>query len=48
LQRPVRFLPDAAIPQGEVQLDHPLFSLASNLSEQLEQLEQALVEELQH
>jgi flagellar biosynthesis/type III secretory pathway protein FliH len=48
LQRPIRFLPDAAIPQGEVQLDHPLFSLASNLSEQLEQLEQALVEELEH
>lgn len=48
LQRPVRFLADAAIPQGEVQLDHPLFSLASNLAEQLEQLEQALAEEVQH
>ncbi|MCE2792954.1 MAG: FliH/SctL family protein [Planctomycetota bacterium] len=47
-QRPVNFQPDGSIPRGEVQLDHPMFSLASNLTEQLDQLEQALAEELQH
>ncbi len=48
LQRPLRFQPDSSIPPGEVQLDHPLFSLASNLTEQLQQIEQALADEVQH
>lgn len=47
LKRPVQFLSDPNIPPGEVQLDHPLFSLGSNLAEQLEQLEQTLAEEVQ-
>jgi len=47
-QRKLRFLPDPAVPPGEVTLEHPLFSLTSDLSEQLNQMEQALSEEMLH
>lgn len=47
-QRSLRFVGDPAIPAGEVQLESSLFSLTSNLSEQLRQMEAALGEELLH
>lgn len=46
IRRKLRFLPDSALPPGEVTLEHPLFSLTSDLGEQLNQMEQALREEL--
>ena len=47
-QRKLRFLPDPAVQPGEVTLEHPLFSLTSDLNEQLNQMEQALNEEMLH
>jgi len=47
-QRKLRFLPDPAVPPGEVTLEHSLFSLTSDLNEQLNQMEQALSEEMLH
>jgi flagellar biosynthesis/type III secretory pathway protein FliH len=47
-QRKLRFLPDPLVRPGEVTLEHPLFSLTSDLNEQLNQMEQALNEEMLH
>lgn len=47
-QRKLRFLPDPMVRLGEVTLEHPLFSLTSDLNEQLNQMEQALNEEMLH
>jgi flagellar biosynthesis/type III secretory pathway protein FliH len=47
-QRKLRFIADPSVASGEVILEHPLFSLSSNLSEQLKQMEQALHEEMLH
>lgn len=47
-QRKLRFLPDPMVRPGEVTLEHPLFSLTSDLNEQLNQMEQALGEEMLH
>jgi|688.fasta_scaffold239898_2 flagellar biosynthesis/type III secretory pathway protein FliH len=47
-QRKLRFLPDPMVRPGEVTLEHPLFSLTSDLNEQLNQMEQALNEEMLH
>lgn len=47
-RRKLHFLADGSVPAGEVVLEHPLFSLTSDLREQLNQIEQALSEELLH
>ena len=47
-QRKLRFLSDPMVRPGEVTLEHSLFSLTSDLNEQLNQMEQALNEEMLH